>query len=41
VGRDRHARVDTDGCLLLAGLSPAGLHKCHGGVALLRTLRRP
>jgi transposase len=41
VGRKRHALVDTDGRLLLAAVSPAGMHDSHGGVALLRTSRRP
>jgi transposase len=41
VGRKRHALVDTDGRLLLAAVSPANLHDSHGGIALLRTSRRP
>ncbi len=41
VGRKRHALVDTDGRLLLAAVSPADLHDSHGGIALLRTSRRP
>lgn len=41
VGRKRHALVDTDGRLLLAAISPADLHDSHGGIALLRTSRRP
>lgn len=41
VGRKRHALVDTDGRLLLAAVSPADMHDSHGGVALLRTSRRP
>jgi transposase len=41
VGRKRHALTDTDGRLLLAAVSPAGLHDSHGGVALLRASRRP
>jgi putative transposase len=40
-GRKRHALVDTDSRLLLAAVSPADLHDSRGGVALLRTLRRP
>ena len=41
VGRKRHALVDTDGRLLLAAVSPADLHDSRGGIALLRTSRRP
>lgn len=41
VGRQRHALVDTDGRLLPAAVSPADLHDSHGGIALLRTSRRP
>ena len=41
VGRKRHALTDTDGRLLLAVISPAGLHDSHGGVALLRASRQP
>lgn len=41
VGRKRRALVDTDGRLLLAAVSPASLHDSHGGIALLRTSRRP
>ena len=40
-GRKRHALVDTDGKLLLAGVSPASLHDSHGGIALLQASRRP
>jgi transposase len=38
-GRKRHALTDTDGRLLLAGVSPADVHDSHGGVALLRASR--
>lgn len=41
VGRKRHLLTDTDGRLLLAGVSPASLHDSHGGVALPRASRRP
>jgi transposase len=41
VGRKRHALTDTDGRLLMAGVSPANLHDSHGGVVLLRASRRP
>ena len=41
VGRERHALTDTDGRLLLAGVSRADLRDSHGGVALLRASRRP
>lgn len=40
-GRKRHALVDTDGRLLVAGLSTADLHDSHGGIALLTASRRP
>ncbi len=33
-GRNRHALTDTEGCILLAGVSPADVHDSHGGVAL-------
>lgn len=36
VERKRHALTDTDGRLLVAGVSPADLHDTHGGIALLR-----
>jgi len=38
-GRKCHALTDTDGRLLLAGVSPADLHDSQGGVALLRASR--
>lgn len=38
-GRKRHALTDTDGRLLLAGVSSADLHDSQGGVALLRASR--
>jgi putative transposase len=41
VGRKRHAPVDTDGRLVLVAVSPSNLHDSHGGIALLRTSRRP
>ena len=34
-GQKRHILVDTDGRLLLAGMSAAGLHDSHGGAALI------
>ncbi|WP_238297376.1 transposase, partial [Methylobacterium soli] len=39
VGRKRHALTDTDGRLLVAGVSPADLHDSHGAIALLRASR--
>lgn len=39
VGRKRHALTDTDGRLLVAGISTADLHDSHGGIALLRASR--
>ena len=39
VGRKRHTLTDTDGRLLVAGVSPADLHDSHGGIALLRASR--
>lgn len=39
VGRKRHALTDTDGRLLVAGVSTADLHDSHGGIALLRASR--
>lgn len=33
--------MDTDGRLLLAAVSPADLNDNRGGIALLRTSRRP
>ncbi|WP_267361518.1 MULTISPECIES: transposase [unclassified Methylobacterium] len=39
IGRKRHALTDTDGCLLMAGVSTADLNDSHGGTALLRASR--
>ena len=39
VGRKRHALTDTDGRLLVTGISPADLHDSHGAIALRRALR--
>ena len=40
VGRKRHVMVDTDGRLLVAGISTANLHDSYGGIALLGASRR-
>lgn len=34
-----HALTDTDGCRLIATVSPADLHDNHGGIALLQASR--
>ena len=41
VGRKRHLLTAPPGRLQLAAVSPADLHDSHGGVALLRSSRRP